>query len=89
MLGVRPGLPRSLSPSAQVLWTCRDGFRRRQRETSWSWSLASSPPASQALSCPGCSYIKLLISSCPRLAVEHALGICHEAVEILQQSLGG
>lgn len=69
-----------LSPSAQVLWTCRDGFRRRQRETSWSRSLASSPPAPQALSCPGCSCIKLLISSCPRLGAERALGICHEAV---------
>lgn len=80
MLGARPGLPGSLSPSAQVLWTCRDGFRRRQRETSWSRSLASSPPAPQALSCPGCSCIKLLISSCPRLGAEHALGICHEAV---------
>lgn len=78
-LRARPGLSQSLSPSAQVLWTCRDGFRRRQRETSWNWSLAPSPPAPQALSRPGCSCIKLLISSCPRLGAEHALGICHKA----------
>lgn len=63
--------------SAQVFWTCRDGFRRRQRETSWNCSLA---PSSRALSRPGCSCTKVLISSCPRLGAEHALGICHGVV---------
>ena len=38
------------------------------------------PRAPQALSRPGCSCITLLISGCPHLGVEHALGICHEAV---------
>lgn len=54
--------------------------QRRQRETSWSRSLAPSPPTSQALSRPGCSCTKALISSCPRLGAEQALDICHEAV---------
>lgn len=63
--------------SAQVFWTCRDGFRRRQRETSWNCSLA---PSSRALSRPGCSCTKVLISSCPRLGAERVLGICHGVV---------
>lgn len=37
-------------------------------------------PAPRALSRPGCSCTKVLISSCPRLGAEHALGICHGAV---------
>lgn len=37
-------------------------------------------PSSRPLSCPGCSCAKALVSSCPRLGAEHALGICHEAV---------
>lgn len=34
--------------------------------------------SSKALARPGCSCTKVLISSCPRLGAEHALGICHE-----------
>lgn len=37
-------------------------------------------PAPQAPSRPGCSCTKVLISSCPRLGAEHALGICHGVV---------
>lgn len=38
-------------------------------------------PAPRPLpACPGCSCSKALVSSCPRLGAEHALGICHEAV---------
>lgn len=65
--------------SAQVCGLAKMGSEGAREEPAGApaWHPA---PSSKALACHGCSCAKALVSSCPRLGAEHALGLCHEAV---------
>lgn len=87
MLRARPGLPVSepLCPGVvDLLRQVQKAPERKQLER----EPGTQPPAPQALSCPGCSCIRALISSCPRLGAEHLWAFAMRRLGILQQSPG-
>lgn len=89
ILESKDGLPWSLTSLPRCCGPAETGSEGAREEAAGAVWTGTWLPSSKAPTCPGCHGSGVLISGCPRLGAEHALGMCHEALGILQQSQGG
>lgn len=89
MLRARPGLPRSLSPSAQVCWTCRDGFRGAREKPAGAGAWHPAPPLPKPSPALAAVVPRLSLAAAPTWARSRLWIFATRRLGILQQSLGG